>query len=87
MADGAIPPSGPPRSPGRSPGYRYAPGEIVDRELARARQAGLNVQGYELRPGGAVVILTGEPGLTGADGLAHTDELAAMRARRDARGR
>lgn len=87
MADGSLPPSGSPKPPGRTPGYRYAPAEIVDRELARARRAGLDVRGYELKPGGAVVILTGEPGLTGADGLAQTDELAAARARRDARGR
>lgn len=64
----------------------YAPNDLVERELERAKKEFGGVKSWELTPDGRVIVLpiTDSPA-SDAGGTGHEDELAAMRAKRDAR--
>lgn len=64
----------------------YAADQLIDREIERAKRAFGGVKSWELTPDGRVIVLPMEAeGASDASG--QRDELAEMRARRDARQR
>lgn len=65
---------------------RYASDRLIDREIQRAIDKFGGVESWELTPDGRVVVLPkSNNGASDAAGNGQRDELAEMRARRDAR--
>lgn len=64
----------------------YAADQLIERELERAERRFGKVKSWELTPDGRVIVLPeNDNGGSDSAGAGETDELAKMRARRDAR--